>query len=205
MKDMHYWRKDSFEILRTLQDRLGTVPELQDYCSYLSLLEQGRRKEALGLLPPLIAGLRSLGIERQRELAGLLCREAEQSPGHKLIPHPLQAEFIDPVIREWLASDPDAAEPHRWTGELEDLVRAVELDSSCDLTRWRMILRILNLVGYSTHELPHGYLGDIESDEDLLILAGREAAKLAEEEKRERCLEAIQSEWEAIQAYRMSG
>jgi len=201
-KEMLYWRRDSFEKLATLQERLGEHSELAHYVEYLNSLEQGLRRQALEHLEPLIGGLQQLDVARQRELASILCRETEVSPGHKLIPHPLQTEFIAPVIRDWMESDPDAAEPRRWTGDLDDLKRAVELDSSCDHTRWRLIMRILGHVGFSTHELPHGYLGDVETDEDLLILAGREAQRLVDDETRAKCLDLIREEQDEIDAYK---
>jgi hypothetical protein len=197
-KEMLYWRKDSFEKLATIQDRIAEHPELAHYVGYLNNIEQGLRRQALAHIEPLIGTLQQLDIPRKRELATILCRETEISTGHRLIPHPLQAEFIQPVIRDWLESDPDAAEPRRWTGDLEDLKRAVELDSSCDHTRWHLIIRILAHVGFSTHELPAGYLGDVDTDEGLLILAGREAQRLIDDEARAKCLDLIRPDKRAF-------
>ena len=199
---MLYWRKDSFEKLATLQERLNEHSELARYVEYLNCLKQGLRKKALGHLEPLIAALRKLDVSRQRELASILCRETEVSPGHRLIPYPLQSEFITPVIRNWIESEPDAPEPRRWTGVLDDLKIAVQLDPSCDHTRHRLIVQILGYVGFSTHELPRVYLGDVETDEDLLILAGREAQKLKDEETRSKCLDRLRDQHEEIDAYK---
>jgi hypothetical protein len=201
---MLYWRRDSFVKLATIQARLAEHPELAQYVEYLNCLGQGLRQQALGHIESLIGSLRQLDVSRQRELASILCRETAISTGHKLIPHPLQAEFIKPVIRDWLESDPDAAEPRRWTGDLEDLKRAVELDSFCDYTRWRLIMRILGHVGFSTHELPSGYLGDVEVDEDLLILAGHEAQRLIDDGTRAKCLDLIREEQEEIDTYKQT-
>lgn len=57
---------------------------------------------------------------------------------------------------------------------------------------------ILGHVEFSTHKLPHGYLGDVETDEDLVIVAGREAYKVIDDEKRAKCLELIREEQEEI-------
>ena len=65
-------------------------------------------------------------------------------------------------------------------------------------------MRILEHVGFSTHELPQGYLGDVETDEDLLILAGREAQKLIDEDTRTKCLDLIREEQEEIDAYKQA-
>jgi hypothetical protein len=201
-KEMLYWRRDSFEKLSKLQELLAEHPELAQFIEYLKGLEQGLRQEALGHIEPLITSLRELDPRRQRELASILCRETEVSFGHKLIPHALEAKFIVPVIHEWIESEPDAAEPLRWTGELKDLKRAVELDPTCDHTRWRLVMCILGHVGFSTHELPQGYLGDVETDEDLLILAGREAQKLTDDETRAKCLVLIREEQKEIDGYK---
>jgi hypothetical protein len=201
---MLYWRRNSFEKLATIQARLAEHPELAQYVEYLNCLELGLRRQALGHIESLIGTLQQLDVSRQRELASILCRETAISTGHKLIPHPLQTEFIKPVIRDWLESDPDVAEPRRWTGDLEDLKRAVELDPSCDYTRWRLVLRILEYVGFSTHELPSGYLGDVETDEDLLILAGREAQRLIDDATRAKFLDLIREEQEEIDTYKQT-
>lgn len=199
---MLYWRESSFKKLNTLQERLAEHSELAHYVEYLNLLDRGLRREALQHIEQLIAHLKKLDVAERRRLVSILCWETEVSSGHKLMPHPLKTGFVEPVIKDWIKNDPGAVEPLRWTGELDDLIRAVELDPACDYTRRRLIMRILSDVSFSTHELPAGYLGDVEADEDLLILAGREAQKLIDDEVRTKCLNLIREEHEEIHAYK---
>lgn len=182
---MHHWRKASFDKLASLKERLAGVPELSDYVSYTELLARGLRKEALKHIEDLLSTLRALPHERQRSLASLLCRETEGETGHRLLPEPLRRRFIVPVIDAWKSAEPSNPEPFRWTSALNDLIRAVELDPSCDHTRRRLILKILGFVGCSTHELPTGYLGVVEDDYDLLRVAQREAQLLRDAKLRE--------------------
>lgn len=191
---MHYWRKDSFDKLASLKERLAKIPELSDYVAYTELLTKGLRKEALKHIEDLLSTLRALPKERQRVLASLLCRETENETGHRLLPDPLRRRFIIPVIDDWKSAEPSNPEPFRWTGILNDLIRAVELDSSCDHTRRRLILRILGYVGCRPHELPSSYLGAIEDDYDLLRIAAREALSLRDEKLRAGYLRLIEDE-----------
>ena len=196
---MHYWRQDSFDTLEHIQKRFAGIPELSDYVRYIELLAKGLRKEALKHIEDLVSTLRALSAEQQRHFASLLCRETDAETGHRLVPDPLRRRFVQPVIEEWKRVEPDNPEPLRWTGILDDLIRAVQLDPSCDLTRRRLILRILGFVGYSTHELPAGYLGVVEDDNDLLRVAKREAELLGDGELREKYLRLVEEEKQEIE------
>jgi hypothetical protein len=199
---MFYWRGNSFANLRKIKERLAPYPELSNYVSYLDLLERGLRKEALKHVEDLLSILGSLPVEKKRSFASLLCRETNIEAGHRLIPEPLQRRFISPVIQEWKRAEPQNPEPFRWTSDLSDLVHAMELDTSCDQTRVRLILRILGYVGSSTHELPDGYLGVIEDDYDLLRIAKREAELLKDEVLRTGYLKMIEEERTEIDDYK---
>jgi hypothetical protein len=198
---MHYWRQHSFETLEHLDKRLAEIPELTEYVRYIELLAQGLRKEALKHIEDLISTLRALPADRQRHFASLLCRETQAESGHRLLPDPLSRRFILPVIEEWKRVEPGNPEPLRWTGLLNDLIRAVELDPSCDQTRGRLIFKILGFVGYSTHELPAGYLGVVEDDKGLLRVAKREAELLRDGDRRQYYLRVIEDEYKEIEEY----
>jgi hypothetical protein len=198
---MHFWRKDSFDRLETIKQRLTGIPELADYLAYVEFLGRGLRRDALKHIEDLLSTLRSLPKERQRYLASFLCRQTEGETGHRLLPEPLNRRFITPVIAEWKTAEPENPEPLRWTGALNDLIRAVEIEPSCDHSRRRLILRILGFVGYSTHELPLGYLGVVEDDYGLLRVAKREAGLLRDSELRETYLRLIDDEKKEIEAY----
>jgi hypothetical protein len=198
---MYYWRQTSFDTLEHIQKRFAGIPELSDYVRYIELLAKGLRKEALKHIEDLVSTLHALPEDQQRHFASLLCRETEDETGHRLLPDPLSRRFIQPVIEEWKRVEPGNPEPLRWTGILDDLIRAVQLDPSCDLTRRRLILRILGFVGYSTHELPSGYLGVVEDDKDLLRVAKREAELLVDGELRQKYLRLVEGEKQEIEEY----
>jgi hypothetical protein len=199
--NMHYWRQDSFDKLSSLKERLAGTPELAAYVSYIEFLDRGLRQEGLKHIEDLISTLRALPLERQRHIASLLCRETEIELGHKLIPYPLERRFITPVIADWKNAEPLNPEPLRWTRDLQDLRRSMELDPSCDWTRRRLILKILGFVGFSTHELPAGYLGVVEEDYELLNLARQEALLLRDVKMRESYLGLIAEEKKEIDEY----
>lgn len=198
---MYYWRKKSFEKLQTLRERLACVPELADYVNYVDLLARGLRKEALRHIADLVATLRALPTGRQRQMASMLSRETQDESGHRLLPEPLNRLFIAPTLEAWKLAEPNNPEPFRWTIVLNDLIRAVELDPTCDQTRRRLIVKILGVVGYSTHELPAGYLGSVEDDLELLRVAKRESQMIKDRTIREQYLSQIEMELNAIDSY----
>ncbi|MGZ8938682.1 MAG: hypothetical protein ACXW32_05665 [Limisphaerales bacterium] len=201
---MYYWRQQEFEQNAALQKRLASTPELIDYGEYLRLIERGLRKQALKHIEDFLSTACALPIPRQREIASLLCREVStDSIGNGLLPHPVRARFIDPVIRDWKSAEPQNPEPFRWTGLLDDLFHALQLDPSCEQTRRRLILRMLGSIDFATHELPSAYLGnDINPDLELLRLAIGEAGKIDDREVRLRYLHMIQEEVQLLEDYR---
>jgi hypothetical protein len=188
---MLYWRKDSFEKLATLQERLAQHPELTEYCEYLRLLDSGLRKDALSRLSPLLQTLAVSNTDRRRAIACLLLRATEHETGHRLMPQPLLVGFIEPTLSEWRLTCPKDPEPLRWSQSIDDLALALSLEPECDYTRRKLVLRILGHVGCAAHELPAGYLGDAQSDLDLLQMARKEASLLRDAESRAKYLEMI--------------
>ncbi len=181
---MHHWRHDSFEKLAHIDRELSAHPELVGWRHYIQFLERGLRPQALAEIGPQLISLQSLPIERQRALASVMCRLAEPETGHRLLPHPLIHEFIFPTMERWRSDCPNVAEPFRWSRSIDDLAHAVSLEPACDETRRRLILRILGHIGFSTHELPAGYLGDAQDDLALLRLARSEIARFQSESYR---------------------
>lgn len=188
---MFYWRKDSFEKLRSLQERLALHTELAEYCEYLRLLDSGLRRDALARLPALLQTLATADSCRRRDLASLLLRVTEHEPGHRLMPQPLLAGFIEPTLADWKSACPQDPEPLRWSKSIDDLALALSLDPACDYTRRKLVLRILGHVGYAAHELPAGYLGDARNDLELIRLAREQACLLQDAEARAKYLEMI--------------
>ena len=198
---MHYWRTDSFDKLSDLQSALAREEALHFYREYLRFLEQGLRPLALRQIEPLLGKLHSLPESEQRSLASLLLHACEHEPGHRLLPHPLYEGFVRPVLDRWKVELPNDPEPLRWTASIDDLARALSLEPECDYTRRKLILRILEFVGFSTHELPDGYLGDVAEDLDLIALARREAGLFLDTEIRAKYLKMIEEEASEIATY----
>lgn len=90
--------------------------------------------------------------------------------------------IVEPTLREWLACEPEAAEPMLlaclWgdpavvRGSRLDCLRAV-LTRPPDLhpARRAFVRAAVDLVAFAQHEWPHGYLGDPSTDLDLLAEA----------------------------------
>ena len=198
---MHYWRCNSFDKLEDLQRELANEDSLYDYREYLWILEMGLRSDALRKIDSLLTKLQALPDLKKRSLASLLLRACEHETGHRLLPHPLREKFIQPVLKSWREALPDDPEPLRWSASIDDLARALTLEPACDYTRRKLILRILGFVGFSTHELPSGYLGNITEDLDLIALARREAELILDKEARTKYIQMLDEEESDIASY----
>lgn len=197
---MTYWRQESFEALKHAKAALSHFPEFGDLIGYIDLLEKGLRKEGLKRIEPFLVSMAALPVDRQRMLASVLCREADKIFGHKLLPDSVTRRFTGPVIAAWRVAEPDNPEPLRWTGDLEDLIRAFELDPSCAETRIRLLRQIDDVIGFALHELPEAYLGNLQRDRRLLEIA-RRAASLVQSPQRETHFDTIAAAHAEIDAY----
>lgn len=123
-----------------------------------------------------------------------------------LIPHPLHRRVIEPTLLEWTKAEPQCAEPHRWLGDMEHLGQAIELDPDDQLARKKLIVAILNFVGYSTHELPdYGYRGS--PSEGLAALNEAEAflQALRNDEERQKLAAWLEEQRDLINGYLRKG
>lgn len=169
---MYYWRESSFNGLRELADQLQSEPDLEMYVSYLRLREQGLRKQSLRSLSQFISKAIAWDFERRRDFVDRVCLFHHQRQAFSdVIPHPLKQDLILPTLIEWAKREPTNPVPLRWQGDdIENLRRAVALDSKEMIAREMLAEQLLTSVDYSIHELPngYGYIGDPAEDMRLL-------------------------------------
>jgi len=162
---MHFWRKRYFETLRDIAREAGATPEWSRYAAYCLECERGFRQRAFAILDQFISSMERAEFGERRRFVSWLLTRAEGRDGREvLLPHPLRLRVVEPTLLEWTIVEPECSEPHRWLGRYEDVERAVELDTSDQLARRKLVVSLLGQVGYATHELPIGYLGVASED-----------------------------------------
>jgi hypothetical protein len=172
---MRHWRDTYFQTLKDAAAEASASPEWAEYAAYCFEHERGLRRQAFKILDRFITGMEGTSFaERRRFVSWLLHRSDLRDGSQMLVPHPLHKRVIEPTLEEWLLVEPASSEPHRWLGGYEHLKRAIELDPADEIARRRFVGCILGRIDYSTHELPHCYLG--EPSADLAALAEAEAA-----------------------------
>jgi hypothetical protein len=133
------------------------------------LLGKGLRKEALSHLTTFVNHASRWPFpEKKKFISWLYTFTTQQTDTYLLIPHPLYEGFVKPGLLEWAEAEPDNGEPHRWLGAYEHLKEAIRLNPTDEIARNRLAEMVINWIGYSTHELPYGYIGDAEEDLQLL-------------------------------------
>jgi hypothetical protein len=172
---MYFWRDSYFHTLKEVAAEASNTPEWMDYAAFCTEYERGLRRQAFRLLDRFISSLEHAAFPERRRFVGWLLHRADGREGqHMLVPHPLYKRLVEPTLIEWTAVEPSCSEPHRWLGGYQHLKRAIELDPDDHLARRKFIAFILDRVGFATHELPAGYLG--EPQDDLVTLAEADAA-----------------------------
>ncbi len=199
---MWHWRDKYFKTLREISAEAERSHEWSDYAAFCSEYERGLRKQAFAILNRFISNMeRAPFSERKRFVSWLMNATAGVEGQHMAAPHPLRVRIIEPTLVEWTAVEPNCSEPHRWLGGYEHLKSALLLDASDEIARRKLLDLIMGAVDYSTHELPHGYIGD--PHEDLIGLA--EACELADgmtnEIERKQFAEEIEQQRVLIQSY----
>jgi hypothetical protein len=199
---MHYWRKEYFETLEVAAKAARSVPEWADYATFCEEYEKGMRHNALVILDRFISSIERAPFAMRQRFVAWLAQQADGRDGrHMLIPRSLQIRLVEPTLLEWTLVDPQCYEPHLWLGGYDHLRHAHELAPGNELVRKKLVAAILSRVGFSTHELPAGYLG--VPTEDLAHLAEAEGLLqgLASNEDRVQLLAAIAEERNLIREY----
>ncbi len=182
---MHFWRKGYFETLNDVAVKARAVPLWSDYAKFCVEYERGLRTEAFTVLERFISSMeRAPFADRQRFVIWLLQLLDGREGRHMLIPHPLQIRLVEPTLLEWTVVQPRCSEPHLWLGGYDHVKHAFELEPGNQLARRKLIVLILGRVGFASHELPAGYLGDINKDLAALSEAEELVKGLSNEEDR---------------------
>ena len=201
-RGIHYWRRSQFEILKDVAVEASKFPEWSDFAAFCAESERGLRHDALALLERFIVTVeRAPFAERRRFVNWLLTISDRRESRLGLIPQPLHLRVIEPTLLEWTLEEPECSSPHRWLGGEDHLRRAVGINPADEIARRKLIVCILSRVGFSTHELPRGYLGTPKEDLASLREAEVLLQGLSNEEDRSQLGVDIMEERALIEEY----
>jgi hypothetical protein len=191
---MEYGRKKGFEGLRQVIEYLGDKPLLGNYKEYCEYRSQGRRQEAFRALNRFLAQASDWEFNDKKEFVDwILWVHFGLPDGSDLLPDPLYRNLIEPTLSEWREKEPGSGASFRWSGGVENLRKALEIDRHDEIAQMKFAKAILNHTNYSIHELPTAYLG--EPHEDLSDL--EEAMGYFPQPLRDAAAEAIWSDLNA--------
>ncbi len=83
-------------------------------------------------------------------------------------------------------------------GDREHLTEAIRLDPNDELARRKLVVWIINKVGFNGHELPRGYLGDVDRDLKDLSEAEELIEAITDKERRDNFEAQIKRNRDAI-------
>ena len=163
------------ETIREFLADEAKFPEWADYFTFCRLLETGLRKEALTKLNKFISTQATNCFDQRRQFVSWLHHRVENiDRQYKLFPHTIQKRLIEPTLLQSIEREPNSAEPYCWLGTFAHLKKAVSIEPDNEIVVFRFVRCLVAGIGYNTHELPIGYLGD-DPLEDLTDLATAES------------------------------
>jgi len=173
---MYYWNKDGFESWREIAELLHQTPELEKLATYCELKEQGLRQQALHVLRQFLKEVTHLTEQRQLELAlQILDISYGGDFAFQLISHPLQTEFLRPVLR---VHAPTHAAAYRYQAldayDWQAMRQILEENPLDELIWQRLISLHLQQADFAMHHLHESlFLGSEDECGEILQQAHR--------------------------------
>lgn len=166
VKELHYWNRANFKGLEALSAELRADPPLEKLAAYCNLREKGLRREALTQLDDFLEEVRHLELPLQRALTLRVLDLHWKFPNaHQFLTVPLRKGFVERVLDEWRAADPEDPVPLRYLALLRRdhglLDQALRVDPGDDRVRSALAGMLIGWVDDATHHLVEGrFLGD---------------------------------------------
>jgi hypothetical protein len=163
-----YWNQQNFKGLVAVADSIADQQQWLLFAQYCRLREQGLRPQALRAIADLIAEAAGWSDKARRQFADWIYSTSLRNPEvHQLIPTTLNQQLLVPTLQQWAASEPSNATPERWLGFASadhlHFSNALSLDSTDDISRFRLISRELADVDHQCHHLPDYFIGEIDT------------------------------------------
>jgi len=168
--------------MNQINDIIEKIKEIDEYngrylpfIKYCEVKKKGLRKEAFKNLQFFLNEANKWSESEKRNFVIDIFQAIEVNNDDEwILSHPLK-EFSIKVLRQWIEECKIDPRPYKWLGmfmrfEIEEsscelLKKAIELGGESEQAAIKKLLGIyLNGLDFATHELPAGYLGDIQDD-----------------------------------------
>jgi hypothetical protein len=177
MRKQYYWNDDNFEGLVSLSLELRGYSRLESLAKYCDLRGKGLRRQALAELRAFIEQARSWDVTARREAATRILDAHWKMPqAHWFLTEPLRKQFLECILEEWRAAEPDNPVPTRYLALLcsdrKLLYDSLRMNPKDDRVRTRIATQLINFAGSATHHLNEGvFIGDEAEVEAALVEA----------------------------------
>ena len=174
MKNTNFTAKDNSE-LENMIEKLGDDESLIHYKNYCEKRLEGLRKEAFAEMNLFLKNFVAANFEQRKRFVNIILQSADDfknSLTHNTMPTPLNVQMISPTLDEWGKIESANYLPFYWKAKYfyddDALEYAIKLNPSEQKPLLLSLERDINVLSFSTHHLPEGYIGNIH--EDLLLI-----------------------------------
>jgi hypothetical protein len=173
VRNQYYWNRENFEGLTSLSLELRTDSTGEADCD---LWEKGLRQLVLAELRAFIEQAQSWEVTARGEAATRILDAHWKMPrAHWFSREPLRKQFLERVLEECRAAEPDNPVPTRYLALLchdrKLLYDALRVNPKDDQVRAMIAAQLIKFVDYATHHLVEGLFIDDEAEAALIEAA----------------------------------
>lgn len=157
---MRFGGKESYDNLKTVGKKYRSIEGYEHFAEYCLNKEKGLKKPAMLSMKMFIEEVKRESVKKQREISIELANLIYSNYGIPQLGEFHLKSFLIETFKKWSEKTEKDSTPYRWCGFFTDEIsyykKAVEIDSSDEVSAFWLINKYLDSVNYQTHHLKDG-------------------------------------------------
>lgn len=166
----------------------------QLYIQYVGLRNRGLKKQSMIALVEFIKDFTLQSKEQKRSFLDEVYHETFRSKEYSTyLPQNLVEQVFKPEIKNWIDEEPHNVIPYRWSYDLQNLKKAVEISPTDQISLVLFGEKLIGRVSMNQHEIQHGYGydGDPQADLELISFFENKASNISDISKRNELMQQL--------------
>lgn len=139
--------------------------------NYIQFRKQGLKKKAMEELEYFFLDFNLQSHSDRRFFIDIVNRIAFLTDNYSLfLPENLNSKFLVPEIKLWIKDEPSNPIPYKWSSNIDDNTKSVELDPQDQIALEKLVNRLIGKISMNQHELGVNNSYDGNPGEDIALI-----------------------------------